>query len=177
MIKFVRAVISSALVIVLAGLLGIFVIPRLFGWQPYMVVSASMSQVYPVGSLIFVHDAEPADIEAGDIITFNVNTVVVTHRVMEVDETTSTFVTKGDSNNVSERVSFDSLVGRATNFSIPMLGYFSSWFVTVQGKIITISVIICLALLNIVLGELGRSLNETDDDAPESKFDGKEEQI
>lgn len=167
MIKFIRMVISSVLTIMFVLLLGVFIVPRIFGYQPYMVVSASMAQVYPVGSLIFVKDAQPEDIEVGDPITFETNSLVITHRVVAIDEENREFTTKGDNNNVSEVIGFDTLRGKASDFSIPMLGYFSAWFTAMQGKLITITIMVCLALLHVVLGKL--------DEADEEENIGKEE--
>ena len=37
-------------------------LPRLAGYRLYTVVSGSMEPEIPVGSLVFVHDADPEDI-------------------------------------------------------------------------------------------------------------------
>ena len=56
-IKLFRYLINTLLCAALITLFVIFLLPRFFGYQPYMVVSASMQQSFPVGSLIFVRDA------------------------------------------------------------------------------------------------------------------------
>ena len=74
-----------AAVVVLAVLLaGV----RLVGITPYAVLSGSMEPTYPVGSLIYVKDADPEDVQVGDPITFvlNEDLVVATHRVIDIDE-------------------------------------------------------------------------------------------
>ncbi len=160
MIKFIRNVINAVISLVVVLLLAVFLLPRAFGYQPYMVVSASMQQSFPVGSLIFVRDAQPEEIQVGDPITFTSGTLTITHRVVGIDYENRVFTTKGDNNNVSETIPFDSLKGKALNFSLPYLGYFSSWFITMQGRITVIVVIACMALLSLVLGKL----DECDDD-------------
>ena len=152
----------------LIGLAAIFLLPRAFGYQPYMVVSASMQQSFPVGSLIFVREAAPEEIEVGDPITFSSGTLTITHRVMSVDNQKRVFITKGDSNNVGEVTPFENLKGKALDFSIPYLGYFSAWFITPQGRIVTAIVILCIDALSVVLRKLSE-LDELDDEDEDGK--------
>lgn len=154
MLRFIRYVLNSVVVLVVAGLFGMFLLPRFFGYQPYMVVSASMQQSFPVGSLIFVKDATPEEIQVGDPITFRSGTLTITHRVVAIDNENRVFTTKGDSNNTSEMTPFDNLKGKALNWCIPYMGYFSAWFITGQGRLITIALILCTAALSAVLGKL-----------------------
>ena len=162
--KIIRYLMNTVLVVVLLALTAIFLLPRAFGYQPYMVVSASMQQSFPVGSLIFVRDAVPEEIEVGDPITFTSGTLTITHRVMEKHDDEKYFVTKGDSNNVGEITPFDSLKGKALDFCIPGLGYFSAWFITAQGRVISAVIILCTAALSIVLGKMEALDDEEDDD-------------
>lgn len=166
MLKFIRNVITAVISVIVVLLLAVFLLPRAFGYQPYMVVSASMQQVFPVGSLIFVTDAQPEDISVGDPITFTSGTLTITHRVMEIDEENRVFTTKGDSNNVAEQVPFDNLKGKALNFSIPYLGYFSAWFITTQGKVTSVIIIVGLVLLDTLLGKIDKI---DDDEAKEGE--------
>ena len=122
-----------------------------------------MQQSFPVGSLIFGREATPEEIEVGDPITFNSGTLTITHRVMSIDTQKQVFVTKGDSNNVGEVTPFANLKGKALDFSIPYLGYFSSWFITLQGRIITAIVILCTAALSVVFGKLDELEDEEED--------------
>ena len=135
-------------------LLAVYALPRVFGYKPYMVVSASMQQSFPVGSLIFVRDAVPEDISVGDPITFRLGSMVVTHRVVAIDSGAQCFITKGDNNNTTETIPYDHLMGKALNFSIPNLGYVSAWFITLQGKMTVIAIIAAMVLLSMTLGKL-----------------------
>lgn len=154
MIKFIRYVLNAVVGLTIAGLLAIFLVPKFFGYQPYMVVSASMQQSFPVGSLIFVRDATPEEIQVGDPITFRSGTLTITHRVVAIDNENRVFTTKGDNNNTSEITPFDNLKGKALDFCIPGMGYFSAWFITAQGRMITAIIIISTAALSAVLGKL-----------------------
>ena len=71
--------IAAALVIAFAGV-------RLVGLTPYAVLSGSMEPQYPVGSLIYVKDADPSSVEVGQAITFRQGSgTLVTHQVYEID--------------------------------------------------------------------------------------------
>ena len=91
-----------AVVVILALLL---VGARLIGLQVFTVLSGSMEPAYHVGSLIYVKDVDPFELESGDVITFMLDEdTVATHRIVEVvpDETDSTvvrFKTKADAND------------------------------------------------------------------------------
>ena len=148
-------------------------LPRAFGYQPYMVVSASMQQSFPVGSLIFVKPITPDQVEVGDPITFSSGTLTITHRVMEKHDDERYFVTKGDNNNASEITRYENLKGKALGFCIPYLGYFSAWFMTAQGKIITSIILVCTLALVIVLGKL-EELDDEEDENEEEEY-GKTE--
>ena len=58
-------------------------VPRLMGYDVYVVISGSMEPGIPVGSALYVETAEPEDVGAGDVIAFYDNGAVITHRVVE----------------------------------------------------------------------------------------------
>lgn len=163
--KVIRAVLNTVVAVVVIVLCAAFLLPKAFGYQPYMVVSASMKQSFPVGSLIFVRDATPEEIEVGDPITFRSGTLTITHRVIDVNREDGYFITKGDNNESSERVRFENLQGKALNFAIPYLGYFSAWFITSQGRIVTMIILMSLLLLGVVIGKMCELEDEEDEDS------------
>lgn len=134
-------------VVVLAVLLGGI---RLIGYKPYAVISGSMEPTYHVGSLIYVKKVPPEKIQVGDPITFvlNEDLVVATHRVIEIDAANQQFFTKGDANNAPDGapVHFNNLIGKPM-FTIPQLGYFSTWVTEPPGTYIAICAVIILVLL------------------------------
>ncbi len=118
--NFVSSFITAAVAITAA----IFVIIKLLGWNMFSVDSPSMAPLYPVGTLVIVRDAEPEEIEAGDVITYVLNEdgVLVTHRVVKVNADNRTFITKGDANNTEDSpVLWENTVGKVV-FGIPALG-------------------------------------------------------
>ena len=173
---------------------------RVVGLTPFAVLSGSMEPTYHVGSLIYVKDADPADIEVGDPITFVVNEdlLVATHRVVgietyttghravvdeagnpvkdedgnpvyeeyELEEMSYYFQTKGDANDDVDGspVYYKNVIGTPV-FTIPYLGYLSSWLQTKKGMIMGISI----ALVVLLLTFLPDLLNAVDDEPKKDK--------
>lgn len=199
-IKKIWNVISMLLVIAMVLLAIMLVGVRLVGLTPYSVLSGSMEPTYHVGSLIYVKDIDPADIEIGDPITFVVNEdlLLATHRVVDIevlttkqeevldengqpvldedgnpvteevalDEPTYYYQTKGDANEDVDGtpVHYKNVVGTPI-FSIPYLGYLSSWLQTRKGMIMGISI----AMVLLILTFLPDLLNLVGDEEEEKK--------
>lgn len=193
------SVITTIVVVLIVFLAIALVGVRVVGLTPYTVLSGSMEPTYHVGSLIYVKEVEPSEVEVGDPITFVVNEdlLVATHRVVEIDVQTSRqqaivdengeamvdaegnplyeevpldepayyFTTKGDANDAVDgtQVYYKNLLGEPV-FTIPYLGYLSSWIQTKKGMIISINVALILLLLTF-LPDLLRSV----DDEPKKK--------
>lgn len=138
-------------ILVLAAVLLVGV--RLVGLTPYAVLSGSMEPVYPLGSLLYVRKAAPAEIAPGDPITFVMNEelMVATHRVVEVDQAKEHFITKGDANDAADGqpVLFKNLIGKPA-FALPYLGYLANFISSQRGRYIVIAVLILFVLLLIL---------------------------
>ena len=124
-------------------------VPKILGIQIYAVLSGSMEPEYLVNSVIYVKACVPAQVEAGDVITFHLlgeTDTVMTHRVVSVDAENRNFITKGDANFVvdKDRVSFDRLIGKPF-FSIPRLAHVSNFIHSNIGKAF------CIFLFSFVL--------------------------
>lgn len=143
-------IISTILLVSIVGLAVLLVGVRVVGLTPYTVLSGSMEPYYHVGSLIYVKKLPVEQIQVGDAITFvlNEDLVVATHRVVKVDQEEQVFYTKGDANEMADAspVSFKNVLGKAT-FSIPYLGYFSSFIATDKGKVVGGCVLVVVLLL------------------------------
>ena len=70
-IKIIWNTITSILVAAAVILAILMVGARLVGLQVFTVLSGSMEPTYHVGSLIYVKDVDPFELEAGDVITFS----------------------------------------------------------------------------------------------------------
>lgn len=115
--------------IVLAAVLCVCIpatVPQAFGYEIFSVVSGSMEPEVPVGSLVYVKPAEPAALEAGDVIAFSdsgAGDTVITHRVVENRTAMGELVTKGDANDANDAVpvKYGQVIGRMEH-RIPALG-------------------------------------------------------
>ena len=161
-----------AIVVVLALLL---VGARLIGLQVFTVLSGSMEPAYHVGSLIYVKEADPFELEAGDVITYALDEdTVATHRIVEVvpdeeDDTVVRFKTKGDANEAEDGdlVHCENVQGTPV-FTIPYLGYVANYIQNPPGTYIAISAGAILLLL-VFLPDLFGS----DDDKKQKKKQGQ----
>lgn len=142
--------ISTVLVVIVVAVALLLVGARLFGLQVYAVLSGSMEPTYHVGSVIYVEPVDPSEIKVGDPITFVMNEelTVATHRVVRIDAENSHFYTKGDANDAPDAapVHFNNLLGKPV-FTIPYLGYISSYVQSPPGIYIAVGVGVLLLAL------------------------------
>ncbi|WP_448221553.1 signal peptidase I [Gordonia iterans] len=139
------------LIAAFAVLCATIVVPKAAGAQPYTVLTGSMRPDYPPGTLIVVKPRPVDQIQAGDVITYQLRSGepgVVTHRVVEVTEAENgepRFITKGDANNVLDEPPVRPVQIRGVLwYSIPYLGYVNTWF---TGNRRTITVFVLAGIL------------------------------
>lgn len=150
-IKKIWDVTSSVLVGVVVIFAVLLIGVRLFGIQVYSVISGSMEPEYPVGSLIYVKEVKPSEVQVGDVITFVLsNKTPATHRVIGIDKDNQLFNTQGDANyqindETGEKVymedppvHFNYLIGKPV-FKIPVLGYIAYYIQHPPGMYIAIA--------------------------------------
>ena len=161
-----------ALVVIIALLL---VGARLFGLQVFTVLSGSMEPAYHVGSLIYVKDVDPFELESGDVITFMLDeNTVATHRIVEVvpdeeDDSVVRFRTKGDANENADGslVHYKNVIGSPV-FTIPQLGYVASFIQNPPGMYYAIAlgaVLLAMVFLPDLFGDDKKKKKDADDDA------------
>ena len=172
--------ITTALVAIVVVLALLLVGARLIGLQVFTVLSGSMEPTYHVGSLIYVKEVDPYELESGDVITFMLDEdTVATHRIVEVvpDENDSTvvrFKTKGDANEAEDGslVHYKNVIGSPV-FTIPKMGYVANYIQNPPGTYIAISAGAILLLL-VFLPDLFGS--DDDKEKKQKKKQGKFEQ-
>ncbi len=158
--KIWNAVLTFLLIAAL-GLTAAFTGVRLLGLTPYAVTSGSMEPVYPVGSIIYVKQADPLDVQVGEAITFYLNgAAVATHQVWAIEG--ESFRTQGIANRDTEGnilhdavpVPFDALIGVPVA-CVPYLGFFYGAIKTPMGicALIFLGAGVCLISLLIDSGE------------------------
>ncbi len=166
------SIVSTLLVLLMLALCMTVVVPRIFGMRPFAVLSGSMEPAYGVGSLIYVKPTPAEQIKVGDPITFvlNKDLVVATHRVVRIEG--EYFYTKGDANEAEDisPVYSKNLIGKPV-ICIPYMGYVSAFINTKQGKIITATVFIALAIL-VFLPDLFAKLEQKEQTRQNSKLEG-----
>ena len=152
--------IAAALVIAFAGV-------RLAGLTPYAVLSGSMEPQYPIGSLIYVKDADPSSVEVGQAITFRQGSgTLVTHQVFKSTEQ-QLFYTQGIANvNSSGEIIADaapapwsSLVGQPIA-CVPYLGYVNDWYNHAPGIYVLVAFVAVVMAISVAL-ELRRMTLES----------------
>lgn len=122
---------------------------RLLGIRVYSVISGSMEPAYPVGSLIYVKQADPDEIRIGDVITYVLpDNTPATHRVVRIDAENQRFYTKGDANETEDGspVLFRNLIGRPI-LRIPYLGYIAYCIQHPPGMYIAVAAGLVILLL------------------------------
>lgn len=131
-------------VLLLAGFIAWFTVPRLIGLEPQVVLSGSMEPAMPTGSVVFVKDKEAARVRPGDILTFrNPDNPQqrVSHRVTEVvtDANGLAFRTKGDANETADQwlVPAANVVG-TVQWTVPYMGRVTRRVQTPQGFLLVI---------------------------------------
>lgn len=121
----------SWLVLVVCGLLivAFVLVPRLTGATPYTVLTGSMRPTMPPGTTVVVKPIPFADIQVGDVITYQIASgepAVVTHRVIGVNVTAEgiRLETQGDANPSpdTELVREEQVRGKAW-YWLPVIGY------------------------------------------------------
>ena len=143
--------------LVVAACLGL-VIPKVAGYEGYVVVSGSMEPAIPVGSIVFSKETDPSTLQTGDIIVFvdeSRGTTPITHRVVSNDTAAGTIVTKGDANEREDLnpVTYSNVIGKV-EVHIPGAGAYAALITTALGKVI----LILLLLEGWLFKEIGRRL-------------------
>ncbi|MEK5214615.1 signal peptidase I SipW [Psychrobacillus sp. FSL H8-0487] len=146
--KWINNIVSGILMILLISVATVVVIskasggePQLFGYQIKTVLSGSMEPDIQTGSIIGVKLAEEKNnFKKGDVITFQEEKILITHRITEVVESGDSILyrTKGDNNNAEDMnpVISDNVVAQYTGFTVPYVGYFVNFSQSKNGALL-----------------------------------------
>ena len=130
--KIAGKIIIGVLVLILVGLGFIYFVP---GYGLYLVRSESMSPAINMGDLIITSPVN-GEVQEGDIITYELNGELVTHRVHSIEDT---IVTKGDAVEDPDPWTVqDSSIQGTYLFKIPYVGYATRFIQTKIGWFVTI---------------------------------------
>lgn len=114
-------------------------VPKISGYQLYIVLSGSMSPTFNTGSMVVVQAQPASEVLVGDVITYRQpgSEKLTTHRVVEISkEEGLSFITRGDANDTVdvEAVPAKNVVGKVV-FALPYVGYVISFAKTTMGLI------------------------------------------
>lgn len=149
----VAQVVSWVIILgVVAVLLVALVIPRSAGATPYAVLTGSMRPDYPPGALVVIRPVSEAEINEGDVITYQLESgkaTVVTHRVVRHSTNLKgevLFNTQGDANEVADAkpVKPVQIKGKLW-YSVPYLGY-ANTVITGKERDIILTIVVSLLL-------------------------------
>ncbi len=134
--KLAGKIITGILVVILAGLAFVVFMP---GYGLRVVRSESMVPTVNMGDLIITGPVSESKLAEGQIITFELNKELITHRVYEIGETS--IKTKGDAldNPDPWTITSADVVG-AYLFKIPYVGYLTQFVQSRTGWFISIIV-------------------------------------
>jgi sortase B len=133
-------------------------IPRLMGYQVFSVISGSMEPAIPVGSVIYVREADASEVQVDEIIAFYDEGSVVAHRVVANRTSLGEFVTKGDANNTEDLfpIPYDALIG-VVALHVPYVGRAMAIYASDVGKVYLMLTLACGVMLNILADRLRRN--------------------
>lgn len=127
-------------------------IPSILGFTPLTVISGSMSPGIETGDMVVII-RNNSSIKPGDIITYRLDDILVTHRVKEVsmDDAKEVFVTQGDANSVSDykTVNQSQIVGKYL-FRIPFGGYIKVCLRGMPGILILLGLVLVASMLEVL---------------------------
>lgn len=135
-----------------------FVGSKFVGYTPFIVTSGSMQSVYPVGSIIYVKEVAPEEVQVGDAITFYLGgDTIATHQVWQINAAERTFRTQGVDNkdangNIQQDaapVPFDDLIGVPV-LCVPKLGVVYETLKQPLGLCIVVFVVALIALASVL---------------------------
>ncbi len=172
-------IISNVLfyVVIVAMVLGAFLLRSTSKGQPFMiggipaahVLTSSMEDVYPRGSLIITRTVDPSELKIGDDITFMVSEdTSITHRIIKVSKDPVSgdymFTTKGTNNQKADEnpVSQANVVGKVI-FSSKKLGDIAN-YVKANWPILIFVLLVIVGLITFLKWNAKKNYGEEDEE-------------
>lgn len=155
--KVISVLISTLMtIIIIVGI--VFIALYALKIKPYVVQSGSMEPKLHVGSVCFINEKVPYEkIKENDIIAFETNGMLTTHRVINITE--KGFETKGDANNSPDGPIITPKQYKGKNiFSIPKLGYIINNIRNPIVSLMIFALFIVLVIIEILYKELEKNI-------------------
>ena len=161
--KIFRNILKIILIILLYNiiLLGISTIdnnegPGFCGFKSYIITTSSMEPDIKTGDVVICQKTDAKDLKEGDVITFNKNGEVITHRIIKIEtnDEINYYITKGDNNTLedNEKVEENQIKGKMV-IKIPKMGNFIKALSNNIFLLIILLVILILSFIKILVSE------------------------
>ena len=111
----------------------------------------------PVDSLVVIRHIEPDSFEIGQVIAYDSDSMVIVHRVIDIDEEKRELRLKGDANKTFEIVSYDDVIGEVVGVS-PFLGKLMMFLRS--NVVLAIAFVACSLLVVYSVREIVRIMRE-----------------
>jgi signal peptidase I len=154
---------------VAVGLAAATIVPSLFGYRTFNILTGSMEPAIPVGAVVVDEPIKPSEGRPGDVITFpdpSSQGRLLTHRLKHISVRKNRVyaVTRGDANDTSERwnVRANEEIGRVA-FVAPKVGYVRQWAAGRGGRFAALAAIVLWALS--AIRDIWRGGEDEDEDA------------
>ena len=106
--------------------------PMPFGVGVSVILSGSMEPELSVGDLVVV--TRDDDYAVGDVVVFQSGSMLVAHRIIEIDGDTVT--TQGDANNTADDPMDKKYIKGEVGLAIPLVGYAVSFVKSTAGTVL-----------------------------------------
>ena len=156
---------GTALLILLIVICLPLTVPKAFHYHVYTVISGSMEPAIPTGSLVYIKEMEPKDVQVDDVIAFygtkDAASIVVENRVLMGE-----FITKGDANATKDMnpAPYDNFIGKVA-YSIPKVGGIALVLTGVYGKILAGGAILGAVILHGIASVINSKREKEEDEA------------
>lgn len=151
----VLKILGIAMLVVSIAVLIPAVLPKVTGIQPYEITTGSMEPSIPVGSVVYVQEEDPTQMQSGDVVAYDSDGTVIVHRVEQNMPFEGRLITKGDANDQADLqpVPYQDVLGKVV-LSLPVLGGIYSALTGIVGKIYMACFILAAVLLCILSSQL-----------------------
>lgn len=140
---------------------------NLFGYTAFEVATGSMQPSINIGDVVIVKINDTYSID--DIIVFKEDNSFITHRVIDIKE--NTVITKGDSNNATDKeISKEDVLGKVIKI-VPNVSIIRK---TLGTPIVIISISITIVLFGFVFSYKGKEEEKENKDGKKSKAKNKD---
>ena len=166
---------GTALLILLIVICLPLTVPKAFHYHVYTVISGSMEPAIPTGSLVYIKEMEPKDVQVDDVIAFYGTkdaASIITHRVVENRVLMGEFITKANATKDMNPAPYDNFIGKVA-YSIPKVGGIALVLTGVYGKILAGGAILGAVILHGIASVIN-SKREKDKDEAEHLSEKKE---